>query len=153
MSDTGNATLPSYYTGVIMSDPTKPDLSLIPIKCLEAIARVLAKGLKNGRQRDDWKTLDHKVFFAAMLRHAGEHQYGNLMDESGESHAACIATNALLHLYLCDYYGAQNDHQSKDQDGQRYPDGFRSEPKPSRISTEADTEIIYRTKGRYEYPV
>lgn len=133
-----------------MSDPNKPDLSLIPIKALEDIAIVFQKGLKNGRKRNDWMQLQFNSAFAAMLRHAGNCQYDtDDTDEDGVSHVASMATNAIICLYLSRHtHGTQHDHSPKNQNGQCYPDGFRGEPQSDQVCSPANIDILHGTKER-----
>lgn len=102
-----------------MSDPNKPDMSLVPLKTLEAVARVFKDGLKKeGRVANDWQKSDPILFLSALIRHLGEHQYGNLIDpESGESHLAHAATNAIILLWH-QQNGGSNEQGSSNKDAE-----------------------------------
>ena len=69
-------------------DASKPDWSLLPLKELEPVIRVLEFGA-NKYERDNWKTVSNapQRYFSATLRHLAAYQTGEKNDpETGESH-------------------------------------------------------------------
>lgn len=75
----------------------KIPLSLLPLDCLEEVARVLDYGSKK-YSRDNWRkgqTLDQ--ILDSLLRHVAAIQRGEERDEeSGELHSAHVVTNSLF---------------------------------------------------------
>lgn len=68
---------------------------------VEAVKRVFSHGAKK-HSLDGWQNLTIDEHMQAMLRHAGRLKDGRGMDEeSGELHAAHMATRALMVLWFC----------------------------------------------------
>jgi hypothetical protein len=83
-------------------DAEKPRMDLLPFEALEEVAQVLTFGAKK-YAADNWKTVDcaESRYTAALLRHLVAIQRGEKLDaESGLSHAAHMATNALFILWF-----------------------------------------------------
>jgi len=78
----------------------KVPLSLLPLDCLEQVARVLNYGSRK-YTRDNWRKGQTRDQIAdSMLRHLAAQQRGEVRDlESGELHSAHIATNALFLIW------------------------------------------------------
>ena len=86
----------------IKHDADKPRMDLLPFEALEAVAQVLTFGAEK-YSVDGWKKVDdaERRYFAALLRHATAREKGELYDtESGLTHAAHMATNALFILWF-----------------------------------------------------
>lgn len=88
-------------------DPKKLDQGklmwdLLPYDAVEQIVDILTFGAEK-YGADSWKTVDDAKnrYFAALMRHLVEYKKGNLIDdESGKSHLAHAATNAIFLLWL-----------------------------------------------------
>lgn len=84
----------------------KTPFQLLDLPFLGSMARVLGKGLlKAARKPDDWKLLDPigwlQEYRGALLRHVELSDEVNAIDpESGESHYAAIAVNAMVCAYF-----------------------------------------------------
>ena len=75
---------------------------LIPLDCLEDIARVYTEGAKKYGD-NNWQNLDngYQRYKAAMLRHLLEYEKGNTIDEdTGCHHLAQVAWNAIAMLWI-----------------------------------------------------
>lgn len=80
-----------------MSDETKPRMALIPTAGLSRVARVLERGLQDGkREPGDWRRRDPVAFRDALFRHLAAYLEGR----AGEDHIAAVAANALILLAL-----------------------------------------------------
>lgn len=80
----------------IKSDAGKPQLSLVPLKILVAIARIREYGLKKYLTRDGWKRVEEQRYIDALFRHLVafvENPYG-LDEESGLPHLWHLDCNA-----------------------------------------------------------
>lgn len=90
-----------------MSSGTKYDgakirMDLLPFEALEAVAEVLTFGAKKYTD-NGWQTIENgeRRYLGAMLRHLAACERGEAQDpESGLSHAAHAATNALFILWF-----------------------------------------------------
>lgn len=90
-------------------DPKKLDhgklmWDLLPYESVEQIVDILTYGAEK-YGAESWKTVkDAKDrYFAALMRHLVEYKKGNILDsESGKSHLAHAATNAIFLLWLED---------------------------------------------------
>jgi hypothetical protein len=93
--------LATKAAGGTKHDNGKPDLSLLPFKALEDVARVMMFGAKK-YGRDNWKLgFDEQRLVSAALRHLGAHTEGvELDEESGQSHLAHAACNLLFLIWL-----------------------------------------------------
>lgn len=83
-------------------DDEKPRMDLLPFDALEAVAQVLTFGAVK-YSVDGWKKVEdaERRYVAALLRHLVAAQRGEKLDaESGLSHAAHMATNALFILWF-----------------------------------------------------
>lgn len=84
----------------------KARIDLVDLPFVESMARVLEAGLrKAGRVPDGWKALDPATrlheYRAALLRHAVATDSPHAVEpESGESHYAAVAVNAMICAYL-----------------------------------------------------
>jgi len=80
----------------------KPRMDLLPFESLEAVARVLTKGIKDHGE-EDWKKVDNAQahFTGALLRHLTAYRKGRKFDaKSRESHLAHVAANALFLVWF-----------------------------------------------------
>ena len=74
--------------------------SLIPVECLEEIAKVLTYGAEKYAP-DNWKQISPERYHDALWRHYIAWQKGEKADcESGLSHAAHFAVNAIFLLWF-----------------------------------------------------
>lgn len=83
-------------------DADKPRMDLLPFEALEEVAKVLTFGAKKYAD-NNWQKVDcaESRYTAALLRHLVAVQRGDKVDaESGLSHAAHMATNALFILWF-----------------------------------------------------
>ncbi len=85
---------------------SKPPLSLVPEFFVEAVARGFEKGLKNGREVNDWMLLHwddetSRTYCDALLRHA--HAAVTTLNEKefdvAKEHLAAVATNAYILMF------------------------------------------------------
>ena len=84
----------------IKHDAGKIRPSLIPVECIEEIARVLTYGAEKYAP-DNWKQVSPERYHDALWRHYIAWQKGEKVDaESGLSHAAHFATNAIFLLWF-----------------------------------------------------
>ena len=73
-------------SGGIRNDADKPDWSLLPLKTIEGLVKVLTYGAKK-YSRDNWKKVSNERNFAALMRHLSKWQDGEEFDpESGLHH-------------------------------------------------------------------
>ena len=89
-------------TNGIKHDGEKIRMDLLPFEALEAVAKVLTYGAKKYAD-NNWQKVDcaDARYRAALLRHFCADQKGEKTDpESGLSHAAHMATNALFILWF-----------------------------------------------------
>jgi len=81
-------------------DGDKPDWSLLPLRAVEQIVRVMGFGAKK-YWRGGWKTVPdaHDRYIAAAMRHITERQDGFMLDKESRlpvlAHAACCLLFAL----------------------------------------------------------
>jgi hypothetical protein len=83
-------------------DFDKPDWSLLPMGSVEEVVKVLTRGAAK-YERDNWQRVDHAEnrYASALMRHMAAHQMGERLDsESGLSHLAHVACNALFLLWF-----------------------------------------------------
>ena len=88
-------------------------MDLLPFDALEAIAQVLTFGAEK-YSVDGWKKVENGEgrYVAALLRHLCARERGELYDtESGLTHAAHMATNALFILWFEIQKGKENGEQ------------------------------------------
>lgn len=86
----------------VKADGGKPDYSLLELKLLEGMVKVLTFGAKK-YSRDNWKKVPEGKdrYFAALQRHLAAWQSGEKIDpESGENHL----DHALCNLYFLRYF-------------------------------------------------
>ena len=86
----------------IKHDADKLRMDLLPFDALEAVAQVLTFGAEKYTV-DGWKKVDNaeRRYMAALLRHLCARERGEMCDaESGLTHAAHLATNALFILWF-----------------------------------------------------
>lgn len=78
----------------------KPQWSLVHLKSLEPLVRVLEYGAKK-YERDNWKKgLDPQEILDSIIRHIAELQSGEDRDkESGELHIGHIMANCMFYVY------------------------------------------------------
>lgn len=93
---------PGLFETAIKHDAGKPDYSLLPLKELEPVIRVLQYGAKK-YSRDNYKVGDgHKDsrLISACLRHISAYQSGEKVDpETNESHIAHAMCCLIFMLY------------------------------------------------------
>jgi Fe-S-cluster formation regulator IscX/YfhJ len=75
-----------------MSDRTKPRISLVPLVGLARAARIMAKGLCDGRKEGDWQTMRREDFVNGLMRHVIALQDG----DDSEDHLGAVIANALI---------------------------------------------------------
>jgi len=91
---------PSAPTEGLKFDSGKLHPRLFPMECFEAICKVLTFG-EGKYSADNWKKVAPEKYIDAMWRHWIAWQTGEERDsESGLSHAAHFATNAVFLLYF-----------------------------------------------------
>ena len=84
----------------IKHDSGKLRPGLFPVECFEEISKVLTYGA-NKYAPDNWKHIDPERYIDALWRHYIAWKTGEKNDaESGLSHAAHFATNAIFLLYF-----------------------------------------------------
>lgn len=91
----------------VKADKGKPDYSLLELKLLEGMVRVLTFGAKK-YARDNWKKVPggRDRYFAALQRHLAAWQSGEIIDpESGENHL----DHALCNLYFLRFFDKKVD--------------------------------------------
>ena len=91
----------------VKADKGKPDYSLLELKLLEGMVRVLTFGAKK-YARDNWKKVPEgrDRYFAALQRHLAAWQSGEITDpESGENHL----DHALCNLYFLRFFDKKVD--------------------------------------------
>lgn len=71
--------------GGLKNDKDKPDWSLLPLDIIEGIVIILTYGAKK-YERDNWKTVENRRNFAALLRHLTKWQKGEDIDEGSGLH-------------------------------------------------------------------
>ena len=74
---------------------------LIPLDCLEDIARVYTEGAKKYGD-NNWQNVDgfNKRYFAAAMRHLSSYSQGEIRDkESGELHLSHALTNIMFLIW------------------------------------------------------
>lgn len=94
-------------------DGAKIRMDLLPFEALEAVAEVLTHGARKYSD-NGWQTIEGKErrYLAALLRHLAARERGEAYDpESGLSHAAHAATNALFILWFEIQKGKNNGQQ------------------------------------------
>jgi hypothetical protein len=84
-------------------DAGKNRLDLLPWESLEEVGKVLTYGIEKYHLANSWKDVPDAInrYQAALLRHFSAYKRGEVLDqESGLSHVAHMATNALFLIYL-----------------------------------------------------
>ena len=72
---------------------------LVPWESMKAVVRVLMSGAKK-YSADNWMYVDPERYRDALMRHAVDYIGGEITDpESGESHLAHVACNALFLMW------------------------------------------------------
>ena len=96
--------------GGLKYDNDKPRMDLLPLDALEEVAKVLTFGAKKYAANTWQKVPDaERRYVAALLRHLTACEKGETNDtESGLTHAAHMATNALFILWFELQKGAEN---------------------------------------------
>ena len=97
-------------TGGLKYDTDKPRMDLLPFEALEEVAKVLTFGAKKYAD-NSWQKVENaeRRYLAAMLRHLAASEKGEIYDaESGLTHAAHMATNALFILWFEIQKGKEN---------------------------------------------
>jgi len=79
-------------------DPKKSKMALVDLNFVAAIADIINEGVKNGREIDDWKTLDWTSdlqieYVSALLRHTRDEDW------------AAVAANAMILHHHCTQEG------------------------------------------------
>lgn len=91
-------------------DSEKIRMDLLPFEALEAVAEVLTFGARKYTD-NSWQTVENaeRRYLAALLRHLAARERGEKLDpESGLTHAAHMATNALFILWIELQKGKEN---------------------------------------------
>lgn len=92
--------IPASPGGGRKDDADKAPLDLLPWDALEPVARVLGFGAEK-YGRSNWRGLEPHRVEGALLRHLAAHRRGEASDpDTGESHLAHLACNALFLLAL-----------------------------------------------------
>ena len=85
-------------------DRNKPDWSLLTLKTLKPMVKILEMGAKK-YERNNWQKVEPRRYFRALIKHISEWQSGEVLDpETQESHLA----HAMCNLYFLMYF-EQND--------------------------------------------
>lgn len=89
------------------ADCGKPQLSLVPTKILEAIARVREYGNRKYKSKDNWKTVEIERYRDAAFRHWAKYidDPQSRDEESGLPHLWHVACNIAFLVSLEDYDG------------------------------------------------
>lgn len=87
------------------ADCGKPQLSLVPTKILEAIARVREYGNRKYKSKDNWKTVEIERYRDAAFRHWAQYidDPQSRDEESGLPHLWHVACNISFLVSLEDY--------------------------------------------------
>jgi len=83
-------------------DTDKPQMWLVPMESIKAIAVLMTKALTKYPDKDNWKKIENgeERYLNALLRHLCEIQEGvDIDEETGLPHAYAIGANALFYLY------------------------------------------------------
>lgn len=83
-------------------DREKERYDLIPIECIEDLAKILTMG-SNKYDANNWQKLENgeERYFAALMRHLVASRKGDKIDEeSGLSHLAHVMCNVVFLLWL-----------------------------------------------------
>lgn len=92
-------------------DTGKPQMWLVPMESIRAIAILMTKALDKYPDKDNWKKIDNgeERYLNALLRHLCEIQEGiDIDEETGLPHAYAVGANALFYLY---HYMKRQDEQ------------------------------------------
>ena len=95
-------------------DKGKVRMDLLPFDCLTEIAKVLTFGAEKYKE-NSWQTVKNRYerYRGSLLRHMAAMQAGEILDkESGLSHAAHLATNAMFILWF-ELHKEVNDEKVK----------------------------------------
>jgi len=85
-------------------DRNKPDWSLLNLKTLESMVKVLDIGAKK-YSRHNWKKVEPKKYWRPLIKHLAAWQSGEVLDfETKESHLA----HAMCNLYFLMYFEQNN---------------------------------------------
>jgi hypothetical protein len=91
----------------VKHDQGKPQYSLLPLKELEGVVRVLENGAEK-YERGDWRLVPdgHLRYLDAGIRHIADHQVGNILDdESG----LMALDHAIISLIFARYHYLKGD--------------------------------------------
>lgn len=83
-------------------DALKPQMFLVPLKSIKAVAELMTKALEKYPNKDNWKHIENgeERYLNALLRHLTDIQEGEEIDrETGLPHAYAVGANALFYLY------------------------------------------------------
>lgn len=83
-------------------DKGKPQMWLVPMSSIKAVAELMTKALEKYPDKDNWKKIDNgeERYLNALLRHLEAIQEGiDIDEETGLPHAYAVGTNALFYLY------------------------------------------------------
>lgn len=92
-------------------DTGKPQMWLVPLESIRAIATLMTKALDKYPDKDNWKKIENgeERYLNALLRHLCEIQEGiDIDEETGLPHAYAVGANALFYLY---HYMKRQDDQ------------------------------------------
>ncbi len=78
----------------------KTDFTLIPADALEAVAKVFTQGAQKHGEYDWERYISTREHRAKLHRHINAFEQGNPLDESGHSHLAHAAADALIVLAI-----------------------------------------------------
>lgn len=93
-------------------DGGKPQMWLVPLESIRAIAILMTKALEKYPDKDNWKKIDNgeERYLNALLRHLTDIQEGiDIDEETGLPHAYAVGANALFYLY---HYLKRQDEQN-----------------------------------------
>jgi hypothetical protein len=91
----------------VKHDQGKPQYSLLPLKELEGVVRVLENGAEK-YERGDWRLVPegHLRYLDAGIRHIGDHQAGNIIDEDS---GLMAIDHAIISLIFARYHYLKED--------------------------------------------
>ena len=85
--------------GGMKFDDEKPRWDLLPLDTVEEFVKVLTKGAEK-YDDNNWKKVEGRRYFSALLRHLKDHQRGEKNDpETGLSHLAHAGSNLIFLLW------------------------------------------------------
>lgn len=83
-------------------DALKPQMMLVPLESVRAVATLMTKMLEKYPDKDNWKKIDNaeERYLNALLRHLTEIQEGFDIDpETKLPHAYAVGANALFYIW------------------------------------------------------